>query len=610
MKLFLKAPTSSAWYLYHDTDMIVTRYVGADAVSNTVAQRYIKTFYEDDDYFYEFYIAEGNDAAEQAYDHTYVSRKAKNAQFWDNPGAGWEQVMSANPNEPLVIGEGDAGYNQGHDYNDKGNIQIWMSSILGPAEGLDPADNGGYTYRCYLSANGPTIQSQYSVFFRMSNDLITWVEGNGGEPVITNLVSPVNYLIPKVVIVDDTHWYMTLSNSSGFFTGDWPLSINKSTDKGVTWTLLHSDILDGQDACQYGSSDIWFENGKWWFAMATGITGNDRGGGVIAYHGNVPHNRATRYPVGNQIKLYSITDWEDVNTLTDEGVIYTGSQKCEQGFFVWGGKRSYLGRAFFVVAAAQWKHQSVLAATVEHSENNKLLVQGAPITTTQGAVVGTDVFPKYISHFFVPTQPQLSETVANPTEYISGIDGTVNGTVTPSFLQHAITTNGYVSWAINPITDPNYFGVLLKYPSTGTSGNHGLVQIGPHTMEWIGGAAGTIRVRLVGDNDNVKMYRTAVSLSTITSLADCNQVKAFGFLWRNGTLKIVTIPETDLTLTTEYTKETDQSFTALKTSAVVELGRANGSIGLSNALNPIGPMVCYNGTDNATEANILRTDII
>lgn len=608
----------TTWYLNQDTDGIPTRFVGADLTSRSCTQAGADLLYEDANYFYVLWISEGDDQTVSipfpAIDGIYISRKGKDGHFWDDPGRGWETLgVTSFGDEPTrIIGYGSA--NPGvQSWN---NSQVWPYSMVGPLQGLNPADNGGYAYRLYVSVNGPNIVGNYSVGVLRTNDPFStnWV---WGEQVLTHAQSGFNYWGPKVYMESATNWHMLVPRQGNATEGrNVRLQYYHSTD-GLNWgTFILDDIFNGKGVTGAGYIMGLRKTGSvYYFEVVEGNVG--------PYEGSLPSvGKDFDEPWGSTISRWATNNLSSASAYHRLDYVFTQDFQAQQN--LGGGEnvsdfKEYLGRKFCALTTYGWKSQTGLVLTTEQYSNWKILYSGAPIKPVGNEVVRNhNVYPSYISHFFKPTQSHVSQAVVNPIEVLTEVPGLKSGSPTHSFGNAIDPTGGYAYFMVNPITDDQYHAHLFRYNIGGGHANHGIFQVGKaFVYEWIG-TSGTIRLWVYGANGNIKKYRTVSNIGPLWAAIDINDMCNIGVIARyNG------VDDIDITLVVDYRTTTvtvplttehtgSQKFTHLNIDATkgIYFGKTfDGSLGTSTATNAIGPAVFYNGTSNATAANMLRTDI-
>lgn len=562
-----------------------------------------------------------------AIDGVYIARKAKNSSFYDNPSAGWEILRTpGNETEYLrILGYGSA--NPGLEtWN---NSQVWLYTVIGPVQGMDPSENSGYTHRGYVSCNGPNIVGNYSVAIVRSNDPFSddWV---WGEQVLVHAGSGLSYWGPKVYRESATRWHMLVPRLGSATEGRVVrLQYYFSTD-GIDWNdFVLDDIFFGKEM-DGGPGFVgggYVEGGHYHFPVVEGDVG--------PYAGSLPGvGKEFDEPWGSKVVMWRVEnlEFDNINAYVRGETIFTQQFQAQQN--LGGGENlsdmiSYLGRRSMMLTTYKWRSQTALVPTTEQYSNGKMLVEGAPVTVDQGPVIQQEVYPWYIDGFLKPSQQHVSESVPYPIDVYTGEAGLTVGSPETRFGNSiSAVGGGYVWFDKNIVTDTRHHAHQFMYYILGSGANHGFMQIGgSFVYEWIGGT-GTGRLWAFGEDSGgsvlIKKYRcatngvTPLSMNTLCGQIDVNGMANIGCLARWNDVDDVEISMiidfrvlTQSMMIKEHVGTIKFHQLHVNPDLGVYFGKTfDGSLGESSALNVVGPLVYYNGTTHATEANILRTDII
>lgn len=414
------------------------------------------------------------------------------------------------------------------------SVQNFFGNVL-------PKDGGGYL-ACY-GANGPIVQSSYSVGVLESSDLENWTR-HSHLPMFTGTEGGLH---PRWVRIGNTlhiffHSFAQPGTEGRIYRIRHHTTAWDDDPNNWSWTKISDDLFNGKGIITAeGSSQIlgnmgvpWFEDGVWNFLSSDGPLN-----GYPMNQGRIVDAHTQKY-----VKRFTTTDFA---TFTEAETIYTHSQLGALGLNALCGKLTHGGYDVYPIIDYKWQSKATLAGVSEMWTNGKILTNAPP---EDGELVHSDtgeVWPiALIGGGLLRTdQPQLG--VLTPIDVLPRTPLDIVGSPARSWcasIQPA--SNAYIKRSGNIITYTNKFAFKCRHSTTFDTG-------AAFTIAWFGRASdgeeifrlehSAIRYRLTVRNGAglYKQYRVGTLISSLESnpVLSADLLTYLGFIWNNGTLTML-----------------------------------------------------------------------
>lgn len=592
----LKSLTLPTYYLNQEPIAISTRYSAhAEDISHAACKVYSGSYCEISNAYLLFIVADNNSGPNNnfKFDQTFLKYKLKSDGLPFEQGWTWYADITGEPIPILssLFGIGTAW--------DRG--QIWMGT---------PTVFADNNIQAYYSAN-TTISSRYSLG-RVVMDFTGFPTTSPTITKDTNAIftqtSGKNYwqFHQGFYDTDLKKWIIMGVNPGNSGNGTQgrfgQMNVYTSTDSiiGKHFTQTGTNIFDSTLIEEGGFgfvSQMWKQDGKYYFYANQGE--------LPSYIGNVASNTLVYAFLQKKIILVSCPDITVIHpVLTIESTIYETDQQSEASIFPCSIPIVHNGHNYIITNCFTWRVETF----PQLSTNIKVLTD----YTGSGNLVGSNLYPSYISQLFKLHQTHLDETINSttvlPIEAINNTSMSVIGSPTQWNLNRSKpTSTGYVQ-ASNFTYDTQHLSLLINIDGLTHTGKFGIVSM--DSAFSLREESGKLIVRINGNGGLYKEYKTVSTMNTFkTGVFKDNFMKA-GFtvnLNAGGTdldLKI----NSDFTLDCPVTITHNDTFTSLHQShQPLKFGVVNLT-GISNYTWEMGTCIMFAGS-GATQNNWLNCDL-